>query len=79
MLEGPQLMEGSGMTHALGLTSYILGLVDLCHDAHSYTDLVGEHTCLGTRLSHRHNPRQQSLDFLRSPAVLNRFSTPSPR
>lgn len=29
MLEGPQILEGLGMTHALGLTSYILGLVDL--------------------------------------------------
>lgn len=52
MLEGPQIMGGLGMTHALGLTSCILCLVDLCHDAH--TDLVGKHTCLGTRLSHRH-------------------------
>lgn len=56
MLEGPQVMECLGMTHALGLMSCILCLVDLCHDTHSYTDLVGKHTCLGTQLSQRHNP-----------------------
>lgn len=38
-------MECLGMTHALGLMRYILCLVDHFHDAHSYTELVGKHTC----------------------------------
>lgn len=44
-LEVPQVMECLGMTHALGLMRYILCLVDHFHDAHSYTELVGKHTC----------------------------------